>query len=444
MRLSPLRLLVRRVSEIAALWKAGRTGIGMKRRLSLAFILVTVLVSFSYSLMIRLAQGGSLSHWQLSLIGILVSVGIGAGAGHFLAGLLTRKLDRLAEVADRIRQGDLNAVPPFHADGEVGRLARALATMTDSLGEVVGELTRTAEGTWASAQSLSSTAEQVQGSTAQISRTIQEVAAGADTQADGVQQGLTTLRQVVDGMAEASQLASTTAESALSLAGHAEEGTSHAEAAARRMTEVSDKIARVTSLVEGFRARAEEIQKTVVIIAEIARETHLLALNATIEAARAGEQGRGFAVVAEEVRRLAESTRSLAERIADLAEGMDRETRDVLATARDTNAAAVEGLGVVGSAAESLGGILVGVREAASGVDEVRRLLGERGERAEEVVRVIEDMARVAADNAAGAEEATSSTEEQLIAMEALRGAAEELARTSSSLRQLVGYFKVG
>lgn len=81
--------------------------------------------------------------------------------------------------------------------------------------------------------------------------------------------------------------------------------------AINRIAASSEKIARITGMIE-----------------DISFQTNLLALNAGVEAARAGEAGAGFAVIASEVRDLAQKSSQAARDISQLISTSTEQVRD--------------------------------------------------------------------------------------------------------------------
>lgn len=96
------------------------------------------------------------------------------------------------------------------------------------------------------------------------------------------------------------------------------------ESTVRMVKDVNARAETTRHCVDTMVGLAQEVQATVGLIDDIARQIRMLALNATIEAARAGEAGKGFAVVANEVKQLAhqtaEATQTINARIASMRE----------------------------------------------------------------------------------------------------------------------------
>ncbi len=76
-----------------------------------------------------------------------------------------------------------------------------------------------------------------------------------------------------------------------------------------KLVELNDKTFQMRMLYQKIIKSTQGIQNIMKIITNVSDQTNLLALNASIEAGRAGEHGRGFAVVANEVRKLAEESK---------------------------------------------------------------------------------------------------------------------------------------
>lgn len=72
----------------------------------------------------------------------------------------------------------------------------------------------------------------------------------------------------------------------------------------------------------------KDIERFIVDIQRINKQTNLLSLNATIESERAGEAGRSFAVVASEVRNVSKDIRSLSEQMQEKISNVAASIRD--------------------------------------------------------------------------------------------------------------------
>ena len=101
----------------------------------------------------------------------------------------------------------------------------------------------------------------------------------------------------------------------------------------------------LTSGGEAIQELSETSQKigdVVSLISDIASQTNLLALNATIESARAGEAGKGFAVVAGEVKNLASETEKATDEIDAQITGMQQATQSAVSAIEQINSVVLQ------------------------------------------------------------------------------------------------------
>jgi methyl-accepting chemotaxis protein len=156
--------------------------------------------------------------------------------------------------------------------------------------------------------------------------------------------------------------------------------------------------------------RTTNIESFVGLIQGVASQTNMLALNATIEAARAGEAGRGFAVVAAEVKALAaqahEATGQINQLVSDIDSGATEADQVIgqvsramgeLAAAADKMRAAIGDQSNVASLIEqSAVDSAAGANQIAKRIAEVAKAAGDAVQLSDEVQASAEGLANIA------------------------------------------------
>jgi methyl-accepting chemotaxis protein len=152
----------------------------------------------------------------------------------------------------------------------------------------------------------------------------------------------------------------------------------------------------------------QTIAEKVLVIEEIAYQTHLLAVNAAIVAAHAGdEHGRAFAIVAGEVRRLAESSRKAAQEVKGIA-------------SLSVQQAAHSG--------EQMRRLVSSIRETTPLVESIAAASGEQSSGVAQISEALGQIERTTQGTASTAEEFAST--------------AEELSAQAHQLQQLMAFFQ--
>ncbi len=299
--------------------------------------------------------------------------------GLFISNIISKPIKQLMNAANKIADGNLDVTIDIDIKDEIGILATSFRKMSNSINEVMGN--------------ISNASEQVASGAKQLSDSSIELSRGATEQASSIEQLTVSIEEISsqtklnnDNASEANKLAETAKENAL-------QGNGQMKEMLKAMQEINES--------------SSNISKIIKVIDEIAFQTNILALNAAVEAARAGQHGKGFAVVAEEVRNLAARSANAAKETTDMIEGSIKKVQGGTKIATDTS--------------EALNKIVDGVAKVANIVSDIATASNEQATGISQINQGIMQVSQVIQTNSATSEESAAASEELSSQAELLR-----------------------
>jgi methyl-accepting chemotaxis protein len=408
----------------------------------LGIVLVVAAVAFSPSLVKALGY----SQEMTAIFSYVVALTTGLILGWLLTMGLSRNIGKITEAVEAISEGDLSGdlqIKSKQFPDETVGIADSINLMAENLRRLVSRIRSASGQVSESAQTLSSTTLEVNATTEEIAQTLEQISHGAEVQAEMASKGSTLIHELAVSVELVAKRADESAESARATTTTARQGTDLVEQTMELMKEFLDSVEYSGQQFAELNGKLQQVGKIADIIVEISRQTNMLALNASIEAVRAGEFGKGFTVVAEEVRKLADGTGRSAAEIIDLVTLI----KDDSVKVRDTFAASSrqvhEGKKKIDSTADAFQSIVASIMAAEGKANSIADLSSMQSDSAKKMVSAIDEINRVAVDNAAATEQVSAATEEQSAAMQEMAAASRELAMLATDLLKAVESFKL-
>jgi len=408
----------------------------------LGFMVVVAAVAFVPEGVGRLNYSPEITN----ILTYVVAMTIGLILGWIFSKSFTRNISLLTRATDDISQGDLtkNIVSRNSSfPDETHDMIVSINQMADNLRILVKHIRETSENVSESSRTLSSSAMEINASTEEVAHAVEQISRGAETQAEMVAKSSKVIHGIAISIDLIAKRAKEAARAARETSLTAKRGGDMANDSLTRMKTFFDSVELIGTQFMGLNTKLQQVGKIADFIGEIARQTNLLALNASIEAARAGEYGKGFAVVAEEVRKLADGTGKSAADITELIAMVKEESRRVHETISESSRNISAGKKNIDTTVDSFKEILTTVIETERKANSIADLSQMQTDGAEKMVTMIDEIAKVAEDNAASTEEVSAATEEQSAAMQEMVHATQELAKLAEELLQIVEQFKL-
>ena len=390
------------------------------------------------------ASGFSASTTVVTIMLLIVLV-VGILVAIFITRIIVKPLATTQVFAQEVAAGHMDKELDVHTTDETGKLADALRAMVAALKKNIGEAQEKSvqaekateeakaamaraeeaarkaesakrEGMLAAANQLEGMVEIISSASTELSAQIEQSDRGASESAQRLQEAATAMNEMNATVQEVARNAGSASGASNDTKAKAEAGEHVVQQVVQSIGEVHEVSLQLKEDMAQLNERAQDINRIMGVISDIADQTNLLALNAAIEAARAGEAGRGFAVVADEVRKLAEKTMTSTLDVSNAIRAIQESTDKSMGAVDNAVQRISEATALANQSGTALEEIVATVEATSDQVQAIAAASEEQSAASEEINRSIievNDMSRLTAEAMAEATQAVSDLANQ-------------------------------